>query len=360
MKFDINLDGGDYVFNTKVGGVLVEIFRVTSAGSATFTGTVQATAGLTGAGSVPVGGIISWVPGYFGNGSNGFGAGTPYTRMLGATDDVSGANGYLSALGFAVCDGSALNDSLSPIFNGVSRYLPNLTDKRFLQGSMSVVVAAGEVDTWNILGNIQGGSLLMTDHTHAVSGIGVSTINISHTHGFGTLSNAGEASHTHGSGSYATSLGLSGSVTGTFASTGHTHTLGAGYALFGEVPAWGQWGAVVRSVTSWNTTVYGPSGSASAQVAACTLGTSLGGTTDGPTGQATVGGGYSLSGSNNVTGSSDVGSSHTHTISGSTATGGSATLAGPTLSGVAGTGNTATNTDNRPKYLRCFYIMRVH
>jgi hypothetical protein len=42
-----------------------------------------------------------------------------------------------------VCDGSALNDGSSPIFNGANRYLPNLDDSRFLMGSTTVGSTGG-------------------------------------------------------------------------------------------------------------------------------------------------------------------------------------------------------------------------
>jgi hypothetical protein len=70
---------------------------------------------------VPVGAIIPWVPGYFADGNNG-----SYT---GVSITLSGD--------WKECDGSVLNDADSPIFNGAGRYLPNLTDDRFLMGDIS-------------------------------------------------------------------------------------------------------------------------------------------------------------------------------------------------------------------------------
>jgi hypothetical protein len=70
-------------------------------------------------GIVPVGAVISWLPGYFTDGDNaGF---TPVSITL---DD-----------NWVECDGSAPNDSDSPIFNAAGRHIPNLTDDRFLFGS---------------------------------------------------------------------------------------------------------------------------------------------------------------------------------------------------------------------------------
>jgi len=72
-------------------------------------------------GGVPVGSIIAWLPGYFANGSNG-----TYTGVSITLPDY-----------WKECDGSAVDDADSPIFNGAGRYLPNLTDDRFLMGDVS-------------------------------------------------------------------------------------------------------------------------------------------------------------------------------------------------------------------------------
>lgn len=100
-------------------------------GNITCTGNIQ--------GGVPVGSIIAWLPGYFANGSNG-----TYAGVAIALPDY-----------WKECTGDALNDSDSPIFNGAGRYLPNLTDSRFLMG--------------NTAGNagVIGGDNSSFDHTHA-------------------------------------------------------------------------------------------------------------------------------------------------------------------------------------------------
>ena len=94
---------------------------------------------------MPVGVIMAWLGGYFADGSNG-----TYTRVLGATNDVAGANGYVNPY-WHVCNGAALNDAGSPIFNGALRYLPNLTDDRFIMGA-------------TVAGGIGGSSTMA--HTH--------------------------------------------------------------------------------------------------------------------------------------------------------------------------------------------------
>lgn len=121
--------------------------------------------------------IVAWVGGYFGNSSNG-----SYTRTLGASNDVAGANAYLNPFGYYVCNGAALNDSGSPIFNGVNRYLPNITDARFLMGNTSV-------------GTI-GGSNTLTDHTHTFSLSMAHTHTINHDHG--SFSSTTDGDHGHG------------------------------------------------------------------------------------------------------------------------------------------------------------------
>ena len=93
---------------------------------------------------VPIGIITPFIGGFFTNSSNG-----GFTSILG--NSVAGINTLLNDNGWYVCDGSAVNDVLSPIFNAAGRYLPNLTDDRFVMG----VAAAGGV----------GGSSTMS-HTH--------------------------------------------------------------------------------------------------------------------------------------------------------------------------------------------------
>lgn len=124
---------------------------------------------VTGYGTFPIGGIIPWTGGYFANSSNG-----TFTNVLGNT--IATANTYLNPLGLYVCDGTAINDSSSPIFNGASRFLPNLTDNRFLMGATT----SGSV----------GGANTLTAHTHTLSNHIVTqpTFNIpAHYHGKGTL-----------------------------------------------------------------------------------------------------------------------------------------------------------------------------
>ena len=120
--------------------------------------------------TVPAGVIVAFIGGYFQDGSNG-----TFTNVIG--DNASAINTLLNASGWYVCNGSALNDSESPIWNASGRYLPKIDDERFIQGSS----AAGGV----------GGSNT-TSHTHDASH--------GHTGGNAYLSSSQNGAHTHGAG----------------------------------------------------------------------------------------------------------------------------------------------------------------
>lgn len=199
---------------------------------------------------VPVGTILPFIPGYFTNGSN-----SGYTFQLGTANTVAAINALLNDYGWYVCNGAALNDSDSPIFNGSGRYLPNLYDDRFLMG-----------DT--VAGGIGGSSTMA--HIHA--------------------------------------------------GPSHTHTTGNHTLTINEIPS------------HWHyTSNYDGSGDdgATAPTAANPHGDSNWKNWNNPGYSSNTGGG----------------AAHNHGFTGS-----------------SGTGNTgaASNDENRPKYLSCFYIMRVH
>ena len=135
---------------------------------------VQTMLGISG--SIPVGIITAWNGGYYTNGSN-----AGYTFTLGTANTVAGANSYLNSLGWYVCDGSAVNDSGSSIFNGTGRYLPNLTDSRFFMGSTSVGSIGGEntnSHTHSVTSNVAVAAHGITQPTFTVD---------SHTHGSGGI-----------------------------------------------------------------------------------------------------------------------------------------------------------------------------
>ena len=83
--------------------------------------------------SVPCGTIVAWVGGYFTDANN-----SDYQYVLGDDNTIAAINDYVDIDGFRVCDGQEYNNSNSPIFNGAGRYLPNLTDNRFIMGDTQV------------------------------------------------------------------------------------------------------------------------------------------------------------------------------------------------------------------------------
>jgi len=223
-------------------------------------------------GSVPVGSIIAWNPGYYQDSANG----TFTKASFLATNDVTGANAYLNSRGYFVADGSQPNLPSSLIWNTAGRYLPNLTDDRFLMGSTSV-------------GNL-GGSNTLVDHTHSSSlTVDAHTHSIDHDHA--SVTSAGEGSGTN--------LNISnhdlGSITGGAPNAGTTHN----YVL----------------------------------------------TTD------AVGSSFAVS----HTSSAD----HTHEVDVAAYTGTSGSASSSSISGTIGSGSAPSSTENRPKYLSAFFIVRV-
>ena len=91
---------------------------------------------VPGSSSVPIGTIVAFQYGYFTAAAN-----SGYTPV--GTNTVAGVNAIVGGSGWRVCDGSALNLPGSPIYSGAGRYLPNLTDGRFLAGHATAGLAAG-------------------------------------------------------------------------------------------------------------------------------------------------------------------------------------------------------------------------
>jgi hypothetical protein len=100
--------------------------------------------------SVPVGAVVAFVGGYFTDAAN-----AGFTNVIGNSASV--VNTLLNATGWYVCNGAALNLAGSPIFNTSGRYLPNLTDSRFIMGS----TAAGAIG-----GNNSSAHTHSVAHTH--------------------------------------------------------------------------------------------------------------------------------------------------------------------------------------------------
>lgn len=113
---------------------------------------------------VPVGTIIPVVPGYFTSGAN-----DGYTFQLGTANTVAALNALYNPYGFYVCNGAALNLATSPIFNGASRYLPNLTDDRFLMGDTAAGAAGGSSTHVHTTGDFTLTTSHIPSHSHTVT-----------------------------------------------------------------------------------------------------------------------------------------------------------------------------------------------
>ena len=92
-------------------------------------GEITSSTGIVGRGTLPIGTILTWVPGYMNSGQ------TVYTSTSITLPEE-----------WKECDGTEQNDGESPIFNGAGRYLPKLDDDRFLMGNTSVGDVGGEND----------------------------------------------------------------------------------------------------------------------------------------------------------------------------------------------------------------------
>lgn len=100
----------------------------------------------------PIGSICSFMYGYFDGPNN-----NTYHSLV--TNTATGVNTLIYPR-FCVCDGALLYRVNSPIYNGSGRYLPNLTDGRFLMGTTipgdSVITNMGSAS----------GSDTILDHIH--------------------------------------------------------------------------------------------------------------------------------------------------------------------------------------------------
>lgn len=199
-------------------------------------GLTQASLGAAQNALCPVGSIVAYVPGYFTNGSN-----AGFTYQMVSANTVAAVNALLNSSGWYVCDGAALNLPTSPIFNGASRYLPNLTDDRFFMG-----------DT--VAGGIGGANSNNIAHTHTTGNFTLTTSHIpSHTH---TITVNSGGAHTHniyvcilgGGGEWRP--GLASGDTGTHATSSggsHTHTATASSTGGGQAHNHGSTGSAGSS-----------------------------------------------------------------------------------------------------------------
>jgi len=339
---------------------------------------------INSSGTIPIGSIIAWAPGYYTNGAN-----AGYNTNGGA---VSLPDEW------KICNGAALNDGDSPIFNGAGRYLPNLSDSRFLIGAAS----AGSV----------GGSNTLVEHTHSVAGASVANLNTT-----GTVTNGASTGTV-------TNAAISGSMSASafahthtndlaFAQVGHTHTNGVTYpnhshakgtlalssgtvssgtadgggtsgyeggynssygvAYIDDADPINRWFGTTSSfgVPATADGIHHTHSTPNHTHSNMTVGTSITGSTatDGGGscgGSITGGGGDATTKSGGVTG---VTTAESHAITGtltstaltasltSTATTGS--LTSGALTGSVGSGSACSETSSLPKYLAVQYIMRI-
>lgn len=152
--------------------------------------------------STPVGTVSAFIGGYFTDGKNG-----GFVNVLGNT--VAAANAYLNPMGGYICDGSELNIAGSPVWNAPGRRLPNITDNRFIQGSLT--------------GGGSGGSNTMS-HVHGTSNFTLSNNYIpSHNHGSSAAASYGKA-YVVGTASTSVDVAQDGSSTGyTGGGLAHNH-----------------------------------------------------------------------------------------------------------------------------------------
>lgn len=263
----------------------------------------------------PVGSIVAYVPGYFTAGAN-----AGFTRVGPSANTAAAVNTFLPN-NWRVCDGTTLNDAASPIFNAASRFLPNLTDSRFLLGSAAAGTAAGS-------NTVTLSTTELPAHSHTQQGTfasGNNSVGHSHTQQGSFASGNQSADHTHTQ---------QGSFSSGANSVDHNHVeqfkLSSGSA--GN-------GTFVPGTT-------GPGGSLAAAEG----------------GQVTQGESQSHTHSTTISGATSgmsVNHTHTTTISGSTTANSADHTHNVTISGATVSAGSGSAFSILPLYLTAFYIMRV-
>jgi hypothetical protein len=260
----------------------------------------------------PVGSIGAWFGGYCIDANNG-----GYVNVLGS-NSVSGVNLLLDNDGWRVCNGEEYYDELSPIFNVAGRYLPNLTDDRFLQGNS---VCGGIGGSNSILDHTHNHSLTADGQAHTGNSTSVGNNSVSHNHTMNhdhaSATSTSEAAHRH--------LLLS-----NYNVTASGSGLGSSYPYAAVRYSWAGAGgfAYYFAGTSTDATL----GVTSSELAHTH-------TFDVPAYTGSSGG-------QSATHNHTVAITHTHGAS--------------AVTGSVGSGDDdPTNTDNRPKYLNMLYIMKV-
>lgn len=145
-------------------------------------------------GAAPVGSIVAWVGGYFADGSN-----ASYARVLGTDNTVAAINTYANAYGWYVCNGAALSVVDALVYYGPGRYLPMLTDARFLMGGTTAGSIGGEsANSHNHLIGITATTASAGVDLASDAGIGSIAVGaaIAHTHAVDFLAEVGSASVT--------------------------------------------------------------------------------------------------------------------------------------------------------------------
>ena len=140
----------------------------------------------------PIGSIVAYNPGYYTAGGN-----VGFTTVGPAGPSVAQANAFLPT-NWRVCDGTALNDAGSPIWNAANRYLPDLTGSRFLRGNLTAGGTGGGSVTLVEANLPQHGHSINHDHASQTS-LNVSANHqhtIDHDHA-NQSSTTQSANHTH-------------------------------------------------------------------------------------------------------------------------------------------------------------------
>lgn len=112
---------------------------------------------------VPIGTVVPYFGGYFGDAENG--------SFSGTVNSAATVDALLNTDGWYVCDGKELNVGGSLYFDGVGRFVPNLAGSRFLMGASS----SGAVGGTNSMAHTH----TMKNHTHHLNG---HTHSINHYH----------------------------------------------------------------------------------------------------------------------------------------------------------------------------------
>lgn len=270
----------------------------------------------------PVGSIVAYNPGYYGDGANG-----TFTRVGPASNNAAGVNAYLPA-NWRVCDGSALNDSGSPIFNGSGRFLPNLTDDRFLMGDTAAGTAGGSnssAHTHSVTSNVAVAAHSITQPVYDVSQQPAFTVdshthNFAHHHQWGMWDNGDQELYTRFTGAdsavdiSSSDSGLLRRLTEAYGTTGPLNYIAVGSDV----------GSSDRDLFTTGP-ISPPGGSGSSSVTGSASANSTTRTSD-----------VTLNRSTNVA------LSNNHSVTNNAVTSGAASA-----------------TENRPLYLQTFYIMRV-